>query len=158
MFTIADIYNIAIQIERNGEREYKKAAEKTDDPELSRLYSWMSTEEKAHAEWFARMLREKPVESSSRRELDEMGREMLQKIISDSSFPVDEKELQEITDPLEAVDFARFQEQETIDLYEFLSSLIEDEEVRADLRLIIEEEQEHIRTLSRMRAGIEKRG
>ncbi|MCK9174897.1 MAG: ferritin family protein [Desulforhopalus sp.] len=154
MFTIADIYNIAIQIEKNGEREYKKAALKSSLPELRELYTWMAEQEGLHADWFARIMLEKPEQSKSQQELNKMGREMLQKIIRESHFPVEEKELEEITDPIDAVNFAILQEKETIDLYQFISSLVEDNDVKADLQKIVIEEEGHITILDKMRHDI----
>ncbi len=154
MFTIADIYNIAIQVEKNGEKEYKKAALKTSLPKLKEVYTWMAKQEGLHANWFTRLMREKPDQSKSQQELNEMGREMLQTIIRESHFPVEEKELEEITDPVDAINFAILQEKETITLYQFLSSLVEDDDVKADLQEIVAEEEGHITILKQMRCDL----
>ncbi|MBM9519282.1 ferritin family protein [Desulforhopalus vacuolatus] len=154
MFTIADIYNIAIQVEKNGEKEYEKAAIKTSLPKLRELYTWMAQQEGLHANWFAQLMLEKPEQSKSQQELNTMGREMLQKIIRESHFPVEEKELEEITDPLDAVNFAILQEKETITLYQFIFSLVEDREVKTDLQKIVAEEEGHITILEKMRRDL----
>ena len=39
MFTLSDIRNIAVQIEENGEQTYRRAAERSVDPERKRLFT-----------------------------------------------------------------------------------------------------------------------
>ncbi len=52
MFTIADIRNIAIQIELNGEKTYRKASEECTDPTMAKIFVKMAEDEKRHAKWF----------------------------------------------------------------------------------------------------------
>ena len=44
MFTVADIRNIAIQIEYNGEATYRRAAELADDMLIVQALLWMADE------------------------------------------------------------------------------------------------------------------
>ena len=48
MFSIKDIIDIAIHIERNGENIYKNAAKKTFDPSLNALLQRLAEEEGKH--------------------------------------------------------------------------------------------------------------
>jgi rubrerythrin len=52
MFTIADIRHIAIQIEKNGEETYRKAASEATDPDIGQILGKMADDEKRHAQWF----------------------------------------------------------------------------------------------------------
>ena len=45
MFTINEILNMAIQIEKNGEAVYRKSIEQISDPKLVSLLEWMADEE-----------------------------------------------------------------------------------------------------------------
>ncbi len=46
MFTLTDICNIAIQIEKNGAETYLNASKTVKDPELAKALAWMASEEK----------------------------------------------------------------------------------------------------------------
>lgn len=49
MFSLKDIIDIAVQIEQNGERVYRNAAGKIEDPSLRSLLQWLADEETQHA-------------------------------------------------------------------------------------------------------------
>ena len=50
MFSLKDIIDIAVQIEQNGERVYRNAAGKIEDPSLRSLLQWLADEETQHVE------------------------------------------------------------------------------------------------------------
>ncbi len=114
MYTIADIYNIAIQIERNGEAEYRQAAQQTTDAEMKKLYLDMARQEAEHAVWFTRLLEKTPDRQINEDELDELGAELLQNIIKEARFPIDGKGLDEIDNMQEALMFSIALEEDTI--------------------------------------------
>ncbi len=143
MYTFADICNIAIQIERNGEREYQKAARNTSDNKLKKLYTQLAKQEDEHAIWFAELLRQKASPDAKQQQLNDISATMLQNIIKDARFPADGKELDEIDDPTEAIKFAIALEEDTIAFYQFVRELVEDEKTRIELQQIIEEEKQH---------------
>ncbi len=147
MFTIADIYNIAVQIERNGEAEYRKAAQQTTNAMLKKLYLDMADQEAEHALWFAELTAKAPEQHIDSEDLGEFGAKMLQDIVKDAKFPADGKELDTIATPQEAVQFFIALEEDTIDFYQFISSLLEDEETQKELQQIIEEEKQHSKKL-----------
>ena len=74
MFTMADIREIAVQIERNGEDAYRKAAESVSDSALSEIFKWMAEEEKVHRAFFSTIESSEPI-SEEQRELEVMGRQ-----------------------------------------------------------------------------------
>ncbi len=152
MYTIADIYNIAIQIERNGEAEYRQAAQQTTDAEMKKLYLEMARQEAEHAAWFARLLEKTPDRQVKEDELDELGAELLQNIVKEARFPVDGKGLDEIDNMHEALMFSIALEEDTITFYQFLSDLLEDKETQQDIEQIIREEKRHIEKLREVSA------
>lgn len=147
MYTIADIYNMAIQIERNGEAEYKKAAEQTDSPEMKKLFTNLAKDEAEHAKWFTNLLKKTSSRNFNDTELNEISAKLLQDIIRDAKFPIEGKELDEIIDPAEALQFSIALEEDTIAFYQFLSDLVEDSDIRNDIQQIIEEEKTHAKKL-----------
>ena len=93
MFTIGDIRNIAIQIERNGEKTYRTASKAVADPDIAEMLTWMANEEERHAKWFADLRSTKPL-TAEQLEMEAMGRTLLQDMIKGNSFLLDQKELE----------------------------------------------------------------
>ncbi len=153
MFTMADIREIAVQIERNGEDAYRKAAESVNDSALSEIFKWMAEEEKVHRAFFSTIESSEPV-SEEQRELEVMGRQLLQEMVADQTFSLDREMLLETDDFIQALSQAQTLEQDTIMFYEFLLNLVSDDETREQLELVIEEEKRHIDQLELMKAAV----
>ena len=151
MFTVADIREIAVQIEKNGEAAYRKAAEMVKDSAVSEIFIWMAEEEKVHRSFFKGIESSVPI-SEEQRELEVMGRQLLQEMVADQTFSLDKEMLVGTDDFVEALTQAQTLEQDTILFYEFLLNLVSDEEAREQLELVIEEEKRHIEQLEVMKA------
>jgi rubrerythrin len=152
MFTLADIREIAVQIERNGEAAYRQAAETVKDSAVSEIFTWMAEEEKVHRAFFSTMESSRPI-SDEQRELEIMGRQLLQEMVADQTFSLDEEMLLETDDFAGALTQAQTLEQDTILFYEFLLNLVSDDETRQQLELVIEEEKRHIEQLELMKVA-----
>ena len=50
MFTAHDILDIAIRLENNGEKTYRRAREHITDEELKTLLAWIARQEHDHAQ------------------------------------------------------------------------------------------------------------
>jgi rubrerythrin len=149
MFTITDICNIAVQIERNGEQTYLRASEKTKDPEFAQLFKDMAFEEKCHANWFESIRSSQPV-VPEQKELEKMGRQLLQDMVSDQTFSLDLEKLAGAEDCDEILkQFIAFEE-DTILFYDFLMNIIDDDATKSRLVDIIEEEKKHTVHIERM--------
>lgn len=149
MFTIGDIRNIAIQIEKNGEETYRKASKAAKDPEVAAMLAWMAEEEKHHAGWFTRLQSNKPL-TKEQQEMESVGRTLLQDMIKGNNFLLDESELQNAKNVEEVIARSKTFELDTILFYEFLIGFLDDQEAIEQLRKIIEEERNHIKQLERM--------
>ncbi len=53
MFTVNDLIDIAVKMERNGETLYLASRQKAQSPQLKSLLKWMAEGEAAHGTWFA---------------------------------------------------------------------------------------------------------
>jgi len=147
MFTLTDICNIAIQIEQNGAETYKKASKAAKVPQIAKTLSWMAGEEEKHAEWFA-SIRSKTKLSSEEKEMEVIGRSLLQDIVKSNTFSLD-KTLLESTDELseilsQSIEFER----DTIIFYEILLGFLENKETIEKLHMIIQEEKNHVKKLT----------
>lgn len=149
MFTPGDIRNIAVQIEENGEETYRKAARAADNPEVAKMLDWMADEEQRHAQWFAN-LRSTKILTDEQKELEVMGRALLQDMVKGNPFLLDKKELLDAQDIRDVVSRSITFEQDTIVFYEFLLGFIDDAETLRQLKEIIEEERGHIRKLENL--------
>jgi rubrerythrin len=147
MFTIGDIKNIAIQIEQNGEESYRAASQISKDPKITEILLWMAEEEKRHANWFANLQSSKPL-TSEQKEIEAMGKALLQDMIRGNNFLLDQEGLNSAQTVQEVIDISRSFEEDTILFYEFLLGFMDDDETSAQLKTIIEEEKGHIRKLT----------
>jgi rubrerythrin len=146
MFTIGDIIDLAVQIERNGEKLFRDAAKKAAKPSLASMLHWLADEEVKHAERFSEM-REKAEEKAKDPRLEKMGKEILQRSLGGQTFSlkdIDFSSLEDVDTLLQRV--IEF-ENDTILFYEMLRSFVEDEETVRHLDAIIEEEEGHVRLL-----------
>jgi rubrerythrin len=149
MFTIGDIRNIAIQIEKNGEETYRRASKAAKNPEVAKVLAWMAEEEKHHAKWFTNLQSSKPL-TPEQQEMELVGRTLLQEMIKGNPFLLDENELQNAKNVEEVIARSKIFELDTILFYEFLIGFLDDQEVIEQLRKIIEEERNHIKQLERI--------
>lgn len=149
MYTFEDIRDIAIQIERNGERTYRKASEITKDPELAKILLWLADEEHRHKKWFNALQTERKV-SPQNREMEAMGRALLQDMVKDQPFSLDAEQLDGAADLADLLTQSMQFEKDTILFYDLLKTLVEDHEASAQLDLIIDEERGHVKVLEKL--------
>lgn len=149
MFTCADIRNIAIQIEKNGEESYRSAGRMAKDPEIARIMAWMADEEKCHGEWFEN-LRSDGCLTAEQQEMEALGKSLLQDMIKGNTFLLAQDELEEAESFIAVISRSQVFEQDTILFYEFLLGLIDDQDTAVQLRKIIDEERSHLQRLVQM--------
>ena len=149
MFTIADICNIAVQIEKNGEETYRKAAESCNDAEMVKIFTKMADDEKKHAQWFESLRIDKEL-TEEQREMEAIGKSLLQEMVKDKTFSLDGDNLPR-TENLETLfHLSQGFEKDTILFYEMLGGFIDDQETLSHLHAIIAEEQSHFEELAAM--------
>ena len=150
MFTLNDICDIAIQIERNGERIYREAGRRTDDPKLTQMFNWMADEEVRHAQWFENLSLPSSV-PPGHEEIETMGRSLLQEMVKDQTFSLQEDRIQGVADMADLFDVSIEFERDTILFYEALRAFIDDADTVEQLNRVISEENEHLRQLDALR-------
>lgn len=150
MFTIADIRNIAIQIERNGEETYRNAGSVARDPDIAKTLIWMADQERSHAQWFETLRSTRPL-TPEQEDMEEMGRTLLQDMVKGNPFLLDEKNLEAAQTVAEVLAISKAFEQDTIVFYEFLLGVLDDDGSIRQLKTIIGEERKHICELERLK-------
>ena len=146
MFSIREILDLAIQLEKNGESVYRDAVDKVNRPELVSLLIWMADEEASHMRWFSEVKKNFEMHSINPF-MEEMGRQVFGGILGDKSFSHKEVDFSRVDrlDDLIGI-FIEF-EKDTILFYETLIPFIEDEDTLENIAKIIAEENNHIKKL-----------
>lgn len=150
MFTLNDICDIAVQIERNGERIYRAAGKKAGNPQLAQMFHWMADEEMQHAQWFESLKLTSAV-PPGHEEIESMGRSLLQGMMKDQFFSLEEDRMRTVADLADLFALSMEFERDTILFYEALKSFIDDEDTIAQLDRVISEEQGHVNQLESLR-------
>ncbi|MDY6836374.1 MAG: ferritin family protein [Thermodesulfobacteriota bacterium] len=148
MFTIRDIIDLAIQIEENGERVYRKAAQKVSATSIAALLLQLADDEVKHAKWFSDM-KEKVTRSVDDSEVEERGKRVLQGILGDQSFSLKDADFASIEEVEGLLRVAIEFEEDTVLFYEMIRSFVDDKETLDHLDTIIEEENHHVSLLKR---------
>ncbi len=145
MFTLNDLFDIAVKLEENGKNVYCRALEKTGDNDLKALLQWMADEEDSHAGWF---LHQKARLPKGDEDLEVMLPDILKEMMGENSLSLDEVDFSRITTRARMLKTFIMFENDTILFYEFLETFIDSTGVREGLKKIIREETAHIEKLN----------
>ena len=146
MFTLSEIIDLAIRIERNGENTYRKAQNEVPNSELASMLQELADDEAEHEKWFAKLRDDMNVETEDPK-LEEMGRDIFLGVMGDQSFSLQDANFLKINEVKDLLSIAIEFEKDTVLFYEMLLSFVDDEETKDGLKTIITEENEHIRKL-----------
>ena len=146
MFTLGDIIDLAIRIEKNGEDAYRKAQEEVSNPSLASMLQWLAEQEIEHEKWFTQ-LKEKASTLAEDPKLEEMGKAILQGVLGDQTFSIKDADFSKIEDINSLLELSVEFEKDTVLFYEMLGAFIDDEEILGQLDKIIEEEKRHVQQL-----------
>ena len=152
MFSVREILDLAIQLEKNGESVYRNAVDKVTEPDLVSLLIWMADEEVLHRRWFSEA--KKNFETHSINPfMEEMSRQVFGGMLGDKSFShrdVDFSKVDHLDDLIGI--FIEF-EKDTVLFYETLIPFIEDNATLENIKKIIAEENNHIKKLHEFLVG-----
>lgn len=146
MFSLRDIIHIAIQIETNGERVYRSAAEKIKNPSLRSLLQWLADEEVRHMEWFE-ALKDNIPDNGEHPEQEKFGRDLLQNAVGTHSLTLEDADFSTMEQINDLINLVMEFENDTVLFYKMLQPLIEDQKTLEQLHIIIQEEENHARRL-----------
>lgn len=149
MFTFEDICNIALNIEKNGEETYRKAALRCTDRDIARLLTAMADDERRHGQWLATLASTRQL-SEKEQEMERLGRHLLEEMMAGNPFLPSSDDLAAAASLEEVLQRSREFEENTIVFYQFLLSLLEDDAAIKEMKNIIAEEARHQRTLETM--------
>ena len=146
MFSIREIIDIAIKIEKNGESFYREAMEKISNLALKPVLLFLADQEHEHAQWFEK-LKDETKTAAGEQKVVEIGEAMLQNLVGDQTFSLDDANLSELGTVESLIELAIELEEDTILFYQMLQAFIEDSDTLEGLNEIIAEENRHIEIL-----------
>jgi rubrerythrin len=153
-FKPSDVYEIAMQIEANGEKLYRHAANVTDDSKMKELFTYLADEEVEHQKLFESLA--KKVEHYQLPETyDGEYCAYVRSYSEGLVFTPDrmEKELARVKGAEDAIEFGIQREIESI-LYYLETRNFVPENQRADIDRIIDEERRHYLKLIDLRREV----
>ena len=155
MFSIREIIDMAIQLEKNAETFYRAAIAEMSTPSLEPVLICLADEERDHAEWFGKLKRiAEEVEAGA--QMVDLSAKVLRGMVGDQKFSLGEVDLSKIENAQELIELAIEHENDTILFYQMLQSFIDDPETMRELDAIIAEEQQHIKLLQECEDGMVK--
>ncbi|MBN1848695.1 MAG: ferritin family protein [Deltaproteobacteria bacterium] len=146
MFTFREIIDLAIRIEQNGEKTYRKAQNEVLNPLLTPTLKRLADDEKEHIKWFEEF-RDRVGGQAVQSGLEEMGKSLLQGVLGDQAFSIQEADFSKIDDLQTLLELSLEFEKDTILFYEMLSAFVTDQNTIKQLEIIIQEEKNHVRIL-----------
>lgn len=146
MFSLGEIVDLAIQIENNGEKSYRKAQKEALNPDISSMLEWLANDEKDHKQWFKDM-KNTIDENIEDPKLEEMGREILNSVLGEQAFSMADADFSEINNITALLELSIEFENDTILFYEMIKGFIDDGKVLSGIDKIINEEKKHVKRL-----------
>jgi len=152
MFTAGEILGMAVQIEENGQRFYRQASENAPRLELRELWQWLAEEEARHKNIFLN-IKSSLSEAHDYHLSAQMGEDILQGLVKDRGFSLEEVQFSSIHDEQELIQIGLGLEEDSIQFYEILLSFIDDPETLEHVNKILSEERQHVRLLKQRLAS-----
>jgi len=147
MFSFAEIIDMAVQLEKNGEQTYRQAIIHCENEDFIQLLEWMAGEEVLHAEWFLKLKKNTDLIDGDEM-LKEMSEALVEEFIQGQSFSLKTVDFSQIKDTGELIRIFIEFEKDTVLFYNILTSFISDDPTSMRLKEIISEEKTHIKKLN----------
>lgn len=144
MFSITEVFDIAIQLEENGERLYRMASEQVADESLRTMLNWLADEEDRHRARFVEMKRGTKAFATSVQWADEASGAILQSVIGDHAFSLDDLDPATLGNETELMRLAIEFEEDGILFYEMIRSFVSEPSALLHLDAILAEERQHV--------------
>ncbi|MEK6195020.1 MAG: hypothetical protein N2F24_12440, partial [Deltaproteobacteria bacterium] len=95
MFSINEILDIAIRLEKNSETVYREAQGNVSKPEIADALAWIADEEVKHAQWFD-SLRDTATIRDEATSVETLNADFLKTIIGGQTFSLDDIDFEDI--------------------------------------------------------------
>lgn len=156
--TADDVFAMAVRIEENGNAFYEGAAEKTDDPQVKKLFQDLALMEAGHIQAF-KALRSQLPSSPTQSVWDPEGlaESYLQAAADTHIFTVEaaKPRLAAAKTPLEALDMALQFEKDSMAFFLGMKQILPDQSGKSELDKLILQEMDHYRMLTSAKRKLE---
>jgi len=152
-FNADEVFEMGMDVEKNGEAYYKKAAELAKDPEIKKVFIHLMEEEVKHYDTFKKLREALPPKSSLPTVGDPEGLEnlYLDALVKSRLFN-SEHEAEELAtkvgSEVEALKAALTFEKDTILFFQSMKSMTREDLGQAEIERLIEEERRHVIRIS----------
>ena len=151
IFDASEVFQLAIRIEENGEKFYRKMADKFDEPTTKELFTFLANEEVGHKKIYGEILSTiesyQPRESYPGEYFSYLRSYADNIIFSQKEFDL---KLESITDVMSALDFAINAELSSIMYYQEIKNIVP-ENKHDQIEKIVDEERKHFVMLSELK-------
>ena len=143
MFTFSELFDLAIQVEVNGERFYRYAMNRVKGDSLKNLLGWLADQELLHESAFKEIKQTMVREPKLARSFASLTQQALRRAMGRHAFSLDELEIDSIRDEKEILQAAVVFEEDTILFFEFIAPFVSDPGAFSTLEKIRIEESNH---------------
>jgi rubrerythrin len=161
-FNADEVFEMGMDVEKNGEAYYRKAAEKVDDPGVREVMNFLADEEQKHYQTFRKLRESLPAKSTTTVTQDPENQESLylDALVKSRLFN-SEKEAERIASSMEgeveALKTALTFEKDTILFFMHMKDMTREDLGRDKIDMLIEEEHRHVVRISEeIRKAMEK--
>jgi rubrerythrin len=143
MFTFSELFDLAIQVEVNGERFYRYAMNRVKGDSLKKLLGWLADQELLHESAF-KELKERIVRGTKPApSFASLTQQALRSAMGRHAFSLDELQIDSIRDEKGILQAAIVFEEDTILFFEFIAPFVSDPGASSTLEKIRAEEFNH---------------
>jgi rubrerythrin len=148
-FNASEIFEIAVQIEKHGEKFYRHAMTICDDPKIKEMFEHLANEEVKHRKTIDGMLSKidhyEPPEKYPGEYCQYLTAYSENLVFSEEEF---DKEMQKVTTVADALEFAIDKELQSILYYLEMRNLVPEGPQRTEIDKLVDEERRHYLKLS----------
>ncbi len=153
-FNADEVFEMGMDVEKNGEAYYNKAAELAADPKVKKVFEYLAGEEKTHWETFKQLREGLSGDMAAPTVIDSEGVNnlYLEALVKSRLFS-SEREAEQVAekaqDAIEALNIALSFEKDTILFFSMMKSMTREDLGADKIDLLIAEEQKHIIRITR---------
>jgi rubrerythrin len=151
-FDIQELLQVAVVEEQSGVSFYRKFSERTKDPELKELFSWLSEQEEYHRERFQGMAANLELPETGEQYPDEYV-DYLEALAAEGGSSEAHRKIDQVGSDVEALDLAIQFERDQLWIQKEMGNLLGSNH-QSIIDQIIQEEQNHLVRLSQARRKI----
>jgi rubrerythrin len=152
MFSVTEIYDMAITLEKNGRRFYEEALSRVTDTEVKKLITFLRDQEVEHLEVFTKLKNQHLSKNPQRRAAPPGMEDFVQDIMSGRLFSWEDHPLISEDTPFQSILEAALEfEKDGLAFFQFMKEALDSPEDLAEMEQILEQEHDHVEKLKNLR-------